>query len=243
MKINCIAVDDEPLALELVCSYIKQTPFLELVGDYSSAIEALQVIDNQEVDLIFLDIQMPGLTGVEFTRTLEKSSRANTPRVVFTTAFNQFAIEGFKLDVLDYLLKPFNYEEFLRVAIKAKHYFDLVHSAKVSTFSSEDDCLFIKSEYQLIKVSFDDILYVEGLKDYVKIFLQSETRPLLSLSTLKNLEDKLPSGRFMRVHRSYIVSLNKIKSVGRQGLSINKEVIPISTQYKEEFDKYLEKKM
>lgn len=240
MKIQCLAVDDEPLALELVSSYIRQTPFLELVGECSSAFEAMQLLDKEDVELIFLDIQMPGLTGVEFTRTLEKNTQGRTPRVIFTTAFNHFALEGFRLDALDYLLKPFNYEEFLRAAHKAKHYFELLKSSN-STPASDEDSMFIKSEYQLVKVNFEDILYIEGLKDYVKIFVQSETRPLLSLITLKSLEEKLPAGRFMRVHRSYIVALNKIKAVGRQGITIGKEVIPISTQYKEDFDAYIKK--
>jgi two-component system, LytTR family, response regulator LytT len=241
MKIQCLAVDDEPLALELVSSYIKQTPFLELAGECSNAFEAMELIDKEEIELIFLDIQMPGLTGVEFTRTLEKSSQGRTPRVIFTTAFNHFALEGFRLDAIDYLLKPFNYEEFLRAANKAKHYFELLKSSSQTAVPNDEDSMFIKSEYQLVKVNFEDILYIEGLKDYVKIFVQSETRPLLSLITLKSLEEKLPAGRFMRVHRSYIVALNKIKAVGRQGITIGKEVIPVSTQYREDFDVYIKK--
>jgi len=247
--LNCIAVDDEPLALGLVCAFIEKTPFLNLVGRYSSAVEALQGLHNGEVDVLFLDIQMPDLTGIELARVLEKSSNASTtPRIIFTTAFNHFALEGFRVDALDYLLKPFNYEEFLRAASKAKTYFELVRKAENGTNpvaspplhpSPPEEYLFLKVEYQLIRVAYADILYIEGLKDYVKVHLKNETKPLLSLTSLKSLEEKLPSHRFMRVHRSYIVGLEKIEAISKTSIQIGNAVIPVSDQFKEAFAEYV----
>lgn len=243
MILNCIAVDDEPLALGLVCSFIEKTPFLDLTGKYSSAVEALERIHSQSVDLIFLDIQMPDLTGIELARVLDKMT-GRVPRIVFTTAFNHFALEGFRVDALDYLLKPFNYEEFLRAANKGKSYFDLVQRAEAEVPTHQrDEYLFLKVEYHLVRVPFDDILYIEGLKDYVKVHLRSDSKPLLSLTSLKALEEKLPASRFMRVHRSYIVSLEKISAVTRNTIQINDSTIPVSEQYKDTFSQFLSRWM
>ena len=243
MTLNCIAVDDEPLALGLVCTFIEKTPFLNLVGRYSSAVEALEGLHALSIDLLFLDIQMPDLTGIELARVLEKSPETRPPRIVFTTAFNHFALEGFKVDALDYLLKPFNYEEFLRAANKAKAYFELLHRAEttpvIATPEPDEDCLFLKVEYQLVRVAFDDILYVEGLKDYAKVHLKSAKHPLLSLTSLKALEEKLPTKRFMRVHRSFIVGLDKITAVTRNNILIGEVNIPVSEQHKEIFNQFL----
>ncbi|MDB5149596.1 MAG: response regulator [Mucilaginibacter sp.] len=245
MIINCIAVDDEPLALGLVCAFIEQTPFLKLVGRYSSAVEALVGLQDQKVDLIFLDIQMPNLNGMELARVLD-SRGANKPRIIFTTAYNQFAIEGYRVDALDYLLKPFNYEEFLHASNKALSYFELVNRSNNTTGTvpepvEEEEYLFLKIEYQLVRIALNEILYIEGLKDYVKIYLQDKEKPLLSLTSLKALEEKLPSKRFMRVHRSFIVSLNKINSITRNALQIGKVNITVGDQYKEPFGAFLSK--
>jgi DNA-binding LytR/AlgR family response regulator len=246
MIINCIAVDDEPLALGLVCAFIEQTPFLNLIGRYSSAVEALVGLQDQKVDLIFLDIQMPNLNGMELARVLD-SRGANKPRIIFTTAYNQFAIEGYRVDALDYLLKPFNYEEFLHASNKALSYFELVNrsnSAATTTATEpaeEEEYLFLKIEYQLVRIALNEIMYIEGLKDYVKIYLQDKEKPLLSLTSLKALEEKLPSKRFMRVHRSFIVSLNKINSITRNALQIGKVNITVGDQYKEAFGVFLSK--
>jgi two-component system, LytTR family, response regulator LytT len=240
MPLNCIAIDDEPLALGLVCAFIEKTPFLNLVGRYSSGVEALEAIQSQEINLIFLDIQMPDLTGIELARIIDKG-----PKIIFTTAFNQFALDGFKVDALDYLLKPFNYEEFLRAAQKAKTYFDLVEQARTTqpknNIAVEETCLFLKVEYQLVRVPFDDVLYIEGLKDYVKVHLKSTKKPLLSLTSLKALEEKLPSHKFMRVHRSFIVSLDKINAVTKNSIQIETVTIPVSEQHKDEFAAFLSK--
>ena len=249
MILNCIAVDDEPLALGLVCAFIEQTPFLKLTGRYSSAVEALIGLQDQKVDLIFLDIQMPNLNGIELARVLD-SRGANKPRIIFTTAYNQFALEGYKVDALDYLLKPFNYEEFLHAANKALSYAELLQrstnpapaaTAAPEEHRIEDDYLFLKIEYQLVRIALKDILYIEGLKDYVKIYLQGTEKALLSLTSLKSLEEKLPSKRFMRVHRSFIVSLDKINSITRNALQIGKVNITVGDQYKDAFGVFLSK--
>jgi DNA-binding LytR/AlgR family response regulator len=249
MILNCIAVDDEPLALGLVCAFIEQTPFLKLTGRYSSAVEALVGLQDQKVDLIFLDIQMPNLNGIELARVLD-SRGANKPRIIFTTAYNQFALEGYKVDALDYLLKPFNYEEFLHAANKALSYAELLQrsanpapaaTAPHEEHRIEDDYLFLKIEYQLVRIALKDILYIEGLKDYVKIYLQGTEKALLSLTSLKSLEEKLPSKRFMRVHRSFIVSLDKINSITRNALQIGKVNITVGDQYKDAFGLFLSK--
>lgn len=248
MSLNCIAVDDEPLALGLVCAFIDKTPFLNLVGRYSSAVEALHGLQSQEVDLVFLDIQMPDLTGIELARLMAQAQQGKqAPRIIFTTAFNQFALDGYKVDALDYLLKPFNYEEFLRATNKAKAYFELVNRPTavapmpVASPVQEDEYLFLKVEYQLVRVSLSDILYIEGLKDYVKVHLQGNTKPLLSLTSLKALEEKLPARRFMRVHRSYIVALDKINALTKNNIQIGQINIPVSDQYKDDFNAFLSK--
>ncbi len=248
--LNCIAVDDEPLALGLVCNFIEKTPFLNLTGRYTSAVEALQGLQEHEVEVLFLDIQMPDLTGIELARLLDKAAGTGfggcsaALRIVFTTAFNQFALEGFRVDALDYLLKPFNYEEFLRAATKAKTYFDLVRKAGNGPTETgppplAEGYLFLKVEYQLVRVAYHDILYIEGLKDYVKVHLLGESKPLLSLTSLKNLEEKLPAQRFMRIHRSYIVSLDKIEAITKASIQIGPDTIPVSEQYKEAFGEYI----
>jgi len=238
MILNCIAVDDEPLALGLVSSFIEQTPFLQLKGCLSSAVEALKVLNDEEVDLIFLDIQMPNLNGIELARVLD--SRINKPRIIFTTAYNQFALDGYKVDALDYLLKPFNYEEFLRAAQKALKYKELTNKPAEDP-KQEEEYLFIKIEYQLVRVALNDILYIEGLKDYVKIWLKSAPKPLLSLTSLKALEEKLSSRRFMRVHRSFIVSLDQINSVTRNTLQVGGINISVGEQYKDAFNGFISK--
>jgi len=250
MILNCIAVDDEPLALGLVSSFIEQTPFLNLVGKFSSAVEALKAIHAQKVDVLFLDIQMPDLNGIELARVLD-NSKINKPRTIFTTAYNQFALEGYRVDALDYLLKPFNYEEFLHAANKALAYGELLEKSNAPAAATataaipeeriEDEYLFLKVEYQLVRIALNDILYIEGLKDYVKVWLKSAEKPVLSLTSLKSLEEKLPSKKFMRVHRSFIVSLDKINSITRNALQIGKINITVGDQYKEAFGQFLSK--
>ncbi|WP_345237462.1 LytTR family DNA-binding domain-containing protein [Hymenobacter saemangeumensis] len=250
MTIRCIAVDDEPLALGLVCSFINQTPFLELVGRYESAVAALRALhEHPEVQLLFLDIKMPDLSGLELARVIQSGQQ----RVIFTTAFNQYALEGFRVDALDYLLKPFNYEEFLRAALKAKAFFELKQAGTSpaaptpaaaplpAPADSANDHIYLKVEYQLVRVAIADILYVEGLKDYVKVHLASQPRPLLSLTSLRSMEEKLPGRQFMRIHRSYIIGLDHIQAIGRGTVQIKGETIPVSDGYRETFDQFFSK--
>ena len=238
--LKTIAVDDEPLALGLVASFVQKTPFLELVGKFGSAVEALKYLYAYPgtVDLAFLDIQMQELNGLELARVLGPAG----PRIVFTTAFSQYALEGYRVDALDYLVKPFNYEEFLRAAGKARAYAELTNqhaSASVATGPEEEEFLFLKAEYQLVRVALSDVLYVEGLKDYVKVHLKSSPRALLSLMSLKTMEEKLPARRFMRIHRSFIVALDKIEAVRRLTVQIGAVTIPVGDQYKDSFLQFL----
>ncbi|MGI4874116.1 MAG: LytR/AlgR family response regulator transcription factor [Janthinobacterium lividum] len=239
--VTCIAIDDEPLALALLCTFIEQTPFLKLLGRYGSGVEALQGLHEltEKVDVAFLDIQMQELTGLELARVL--GQQAEAPRIVFTTAFPQYALEGYKVDALDYLVKPFNYEEFLRAANKARAYAELTQGSAeaVAAPAPEEDYIFLKVEYQLVRVALDDILYVEGLKDYVKVHLKSTTRAMLSLMSLRAMEEKLPTRRFLRIHRSFIVALDKIEAVRRLTVQIGTETIPVGEQYKEAFAQFL----
>lgn len=245
MILNCIAVDDEPLALGLVSKFIEQTPFLHLAGKYAGAVDALKAIHTQKIDLIFLDIQMHDLNGMELARVLDKGP--GKPRIIFTTAYNQFALEGYKVDALDYLLKPFNYEEFLRAAQKALNYAELLHKPATQTLvvneaeHADDNYLFLKVEYQLVRIALDDILYIESLKDYVKVYLATAPKAILSLTSLKALEEKLPPKRFMRVHRSFIVSLGKITSMTKNSVQVGKKVISIGDQYKDAFAQFVGK--
>ena len=243
MTLNCIAVDDEPLALGLVCKFIEQTPFFNLVGRYPSAVEALRAIHGGRIDLVYLDIQMPDLNGIELARVIGKGPR--TPRIIFTTAFPQFGLEGYKVDALDYLLKPFNYEEFLRTATKAHAYYELVNRSVVATpvepENVDDQYLFLKVEYQLVRIALDDILYFEGVKDYVRVHLKNTEKSVMSLTSLKALEEKLSPRRFMRVHRSFIVALDKITSMTKNSLQIDKKNISVGDQYKDSFNRFLGK--
>jgi len=233
--ITVIAIDDEPLALQLISGYIGKTPGLNLSGRFDNPLDAAEFLQDNQVDLIFVDIQMPDLSGVEFTRLIEKG-----PKVIFTTAYEKYALEGYKLDIVDYLLKPFSYEEFLASVQKAQRLIKLEQKAEEKVDSNEE-FLFLKSDYKIKRINFDDILYVEGLKDYVKIYTRNDPKPVLSLSTLKLLESKLPEEKFMRVHRSFIVNLSKIATIERSRIVFGKTYIPVSDQYKKKFQEFLNK--
>ncbi len=231
MTIRCLLVDDEPLALDLLAGYVEKTPSLSLAGRCSSAFQAMDVLDKTEVDLMFLDIQMPGLSGLDFSRSLN-----NGPRVIFTTAFEQYALEGFKVDALDYLLKPISYPEFLNAVNKAKRWFEV--SEKPAPPKARNS-IFVKADYKLIQIEFKNILYIEGLKDYVKFYQEGIEKPILSLMSMKSLEENLPEKQFMRVHRSFIVNLDKIKTIERNRIVFGKEYIPVSDNYKEKFQQFV----
>jgi DNA-binding LytR/AlgR family response regulator len=230
IKITCVIVDDEPMALNLVESYVEKTPFLVLKKKCSSAIEAMEFVKNEPVDVLFLDIQMPDLTGIEFSKMLPKETR-----VIFTTAFDQYALEGFKVEALDYLLKPFDYAEFLAAANKANTWFELVKGKKQPIVSEEKEFLFVKSEYKQLRIKLADVLYFEGLKDYIKIWIKDNPKAILTLMSLKSLEEELPEAQFMRVHRSFIVSLKNVEVIERSQIIINNQRITISEQYKPKF--------
>jgi DNA-binding LytR/AlgR family response regulator len=235
MKLRTICIDDEPFALQLVSDYIRKTPFLELVGSFDNPLDAFDFISETDVELIFVDIQMPDLTGIEFTRSLQEDHK-----VIFTTAYEKFALEGFKLNAVDYLLKPFSYDEFLKAAGKAHKLAELEANAQ-PTIETNNQFLFLKSEYKIRRINFNDILYIEGLKDYVKVYLKGEDKPILSLNSIKSLEQKLPEEKFMRVHRSYIVNLDKIETIERSRIIFGKTYIPVSDQYKDKFQEFLDK--
>ena len=236
IKITCVIVDDEPMALNLVESYVLKTPFLELKKKCYSAIEAMEFIKSAPVDLLFLDIQMPDLTGIEFSKMLPKDTR-----VIFTTAFDQYALEGFKVEALDYLLKPFDYAEFLAAANKANTWFELVKGKRQSILSEEKEFLFVKSGYKQLRIKLADVLYFEGLKDYIKIRLKDNPKPILTLMSLKSLQEELPETQFMRVHRSFIVSLKNIEEIERSQIIINNQRITVSEQYKPKFLAFVNK--
>jgi DNA-binding LytR/AlgR family response regulator len=247
MILKCIAVDDEPLALQILVSYIEQMPSLSLVGQFSNAIEALKAIHEQEIDLIFLDIRMPDINGIELAKIVEQYRVKGNLRIIFTTAFDQYALDGYKVDALDYLLKPFSFVDFSKSVAKALGYFDLIRNPeqeirKYSPQIPENEVayIYLKFEYQLVRIAVDDIIYIESMKDYVKVFRLSEDKPLLSLTSMKSLEEKLPENKFMRIHRSYIVSLDKIKSATKNSVQIDKITIAVTDQYKDNFMKFFQ---
>ena len=243
MKISCVAIDDEPLALDLLTKFIEQTPFLSLQGKFSNAIEALSYINQQEVNLIFMDIQMPDLSGMELARILDGKKNSGTTRVIFCTAYHQFALEGYKVEALDYLLKPYSYEDFLTAATKAYQYFgrigNLAQPSSATTQAASADYIFLKVEYQLVKVMLKDITHIEAYKDYVKVHLTSKNHPLLSLTSMKNMEELLPKDRFMRVHRSFIVSLDHIDSISKNVIHVGTQQIAVGDLYKEQFSEFV----
>lgn len=248
MIINCIAVDDEPLALDLTVTYANQTPFLNLIGGFTSGIDALTFLHENVVDLIFLDISMPGLNGMELARIINTGKQERPRKVIFTTAFNQYALEGYQVSALDYLLKPYNYVDFLNAANKALQFYELISKGSpilpelsASSSPNTEEYLYVKVEYQYVKLFLKDILYVESLGDYIKFHLVKVDKPVMSLMTLKALEEKVPAGQFMRIHRSFIIALDKIDAVTKNSVQIGKIIFNVTDQYKELFNQYLKK--
>ena len=243
MIIKCAIVDDEPLAVELLASYVNKIPFLELCGKYSNATDALHGIGEEPVDLLFLDIQMPELNGLELSKMVPENTR-----IVFTTAFNQYAVDGFRVNALDYLLKPISYADFLEASNKALQWFQLVQQneqqapAAVPAPEEEPRSIFVKSEYKLLQIDLDDIRYIEGLKDYVKIYTERSPHPILSLMNMKAIEQMLPASRFIRVHRSFIVQKSKIREIERNRIVFGDVYIPIGDSYKQAFQDFINAK-
>jgi len=235
MMIKCIAIDDEPLALKQISSYIDKTPFLEAVALCHSAFEAMEYLSNNEIDLMFVDINMPGLNGLDFVKSLTQK-----PQIIFTTAYSEYAIEGFQVDALDYILKPISYNVFLKSANKAKTWFDLNHKQSESVQTTQDS-LFVKSEYKMVRIFLSEIKYIESSNEYIQIHLVND-EPVTTLIRLKVMEDQLPKNRFMRVHRSFIVNLDRIKVIERNRIVFDKNVyIPVGEQYIESFQAFVDK--
>lgn len=232
MKLKCLAVDDEPFALKQIVSYIEQTPFLELIGNCENAFEALEVIKKESVDLLFLDINMPEMSGMELAQSLDTQTM-----VVFTTAYEEFALDSYKVEAIDYLLKPISREDFMRAVKKV-----VDRKKPVSSVNEKSDEFFVKSEGKIIRVSLEEISYIESMSEYVRIHFENGTN-LMTLMSIKNLDSTLPQKDFMRVHRSYIVNLNKVQTIERNRIVFNKETyIPVSDQYKDAFKKFVEKR-
>ena len=244
MILKCIAVDDEPLALDIIEDYISKVPFLELVKRTENAIEALQLVQAGGIDLVFLDIQMPDLTGIQFLKIA--SGKSN---YILTTAYSQYALESYDLNVSDYLLKPIAFDRFYKAVEKVRNQMqkeelaapvaaEPIQSLVAIPSTSVQDFIFVKTEHKIQKIQLDDILYIEGLKDYISIFTKSER--VITLQNMKKMEETLPKGEFIRVHKSYIISLDKVESIERSRISITGKIIPIGDTYRDEFFKLID---
>ena len=235
MKITCIAIDDEPLAVKKIAAYIQKIPFLELVAECRSAFEAMEIIRINKIQLIFIDINMPDFSGMEFVKSLTEK-----PYIVFTTAYSEYAVEGFQVEAVDYLLKPISFSSLLKAANKVKELVDLKTAIVSETVKSTANHLFVKSEYKLVRIELDDIKYIESQHEYIKIHLVNSS-PVLTQLSLKSIEEQLSPDKFMRVHRSFIVQLNKISVVDRNRIVFDGKVyIPVGDQYKVKFQEYIE---
>ena len=233
--IRCIAIDDEPLALKQIMAYIEKTPFLHLEERFESAMEAMSWLSKNETELMFVDINMPDLSGMDFVKSLN-----NPPKVIFTTAYSEYALEGFKVDAVDYLLKPIGYADFLKAAQKAQDRFFSSNTSGNEEMESNEEFLFLKSEYKIQRINLKDIKYIESMREYVRIYIENQS-PIMSLLSMKKVTDHLPQKNFMRVHRSYIINLNKVSTIERNRIIFDKDTyIPVSEQYKEDFQKFLD---
>jgi DNA-binding LytR/AlgR family response regulator len=240
MNIKCIAIDDEPLALEIIKEYCSKIPFLELIRTFDNALESIDFIKNNKIDLLFLDIQMEELTGIQLLHVLK-----NKPNVIFTTAYDTFAIQGYELDAVDYLLKPISFERFLKAVNKVSEKLNVEHlienkTKEVTIYTPGDDYFFVKTEFRLEKVNFAEIMYIEGMGDYLRIV--TPTKRLMTLQNFKKMEEMLPANKFYRVHKSYIIALDKIENIERNRIKITDKLIPISDTYKKPFFDFLEKR-
>lgn len=234
---KCIAVDDEPFGLKLLEDNISKVPFLELVAACTNAFEAMAVLEKNKIDLIFIDIQMPGLSGMEFVASMEQK-----PLVIFVTAYKQYALDSYDLSVVDYLVKPVSLERFIKACNRAKEIYELKSQKQHATFQKPADYFFVNVDYSQLKVMFNDIIWVEGLRDYVKIYLKSKNHPLLIRSSLKALEPELPANEFIRFHKSYLASIDSITSVRKNSIFIKDIELPIGETYKEAVEKMINKK-
>lgn len=227
--INCIVIDDEPLAVEILEDFITKVPAMQLVGKYTNALAALEQLENEEIDLLFLDIKMPDISGIDFFTSLKRK-----PAVIFTTAYQEYAVESYNLDAIDYLVKPIPFNRFLNAVGKVQEHISALKNIKkeVPAISNGRKFIFIKTEYKIVRIELDDILYIEGLKDYSKIYLKDNPKPIFTLQNLKSFETKFQSEEFIRVHRSYIVSVNKINMICKNRVVIGQTDIPVSIGFR-----------
>ena len=229
--IRCLAIDDEPLALQQLVAYIGKVPFLELAAQCQSALEARKFLENDTVDAIFCDINMPDLNGMDFVKSL-----VVPPLVVFTTAYSEYAVEGFRVNAVDYLLKPFGLQDFQRAANRLKE------RMSESAAADSDNTLFLKTDYRIVKVSIPDIRYIEAMSEYLKVWIEGEAKPIVTLLSMKKMEERLPD-YFMRIHRSYIINLNKIQEVNKNRVIMDADTyLPVGDLYKDTFQAYLDTK-
>lgn len=224
--LQCIAVDDEPLALELLEDNISKVPYLQLIASCPNAIEAIKVLQQQAADLIFLDIQMPGLTGLQFIQSLN-----NRPMIILITAYEKYALEGFNLNVVDYLVKPVSFERFMKACNKAWELFQL--KTKSKEISDKPGYMFVNADYSMLKIVIDDIMWIEGLKDYIKIHLKSSSKPIITRMTMKAVEESLPANKFIRIHKSYIAAVAFITSLRKSSIMIDDKELPVSESYQD----------
>ncbi len=232
--IKCIAVDDEPLALKQLVYYLSKVPFFELVAQCDSALEAMRTLQKAEVDVIFLDINMPDLNGLDFARSL-----SNPPMIVFTTAYQEHALDGYKLNAIDYLLKPFGMAEILRVSEKIRHQYQLIHAAQQAT-TDDSDTIFMRTEYHAVRIQISNIIYVEGYGEYLRIYLQGQDKPLTVYLRMKEIEERLCNHGFMRIHKSYLVCLHHIAKINKSRITLDTEAeIPIGDSYREQLHAYV----
>lgn len=236
--IRCIIIDDEPLALQQMEAYVKKIPYLELVASCQCAIDAKKVLENEKIDAMFCDINLPELNGLDFVKSLE-----NPPMVVFTTAYSEYAVEGFQLNAIDYLLKPFGFEDMQRAADKVKRRYDALRTLQEVSQIDEDDAIFLKTEYKIVRINISNIRYVEAMSEYLRIYLVDSTRPIIVLLSMKKMEERLPKRSFMRVHRSYIINLKMIREISKNRISLGDDIeVPIGDIYREQFNAYINKK-
>ena len=246
--IKCIAIDDEPLALKKLVTYINKIPYLELVAQCHNAIEAQKVIDQQEIDAVFLDINMPDLNGMDFAKALDAQNSSKGPVMVFTTAYSEYAIEGYKANAVGYLLKPYGFDEFEAAAQKVRDICEIRQQSlsapsEVST-DGNDDVIFVKSDYKIVRIDIDKICYIEAMSEYLRISCEDRDKPVIVLLSMKKIEEHLPSSRFMRIHRSYIINLNKISEVKKNHVIIDGGAsLPIGDNYKDAFLGYISKRI
>lgn len=235
--IRCIAIDDEPLALELLEDNISKLPYLHLIASCDNALDAMKIMEHEKTDLIFLDIQMPGLTGLQFIQSMTVK-----PMIILITAYERFALEGFNLDVTDYLLKPVSLDRFMKACNKAKELFELKQAPKENTLTSGPGYFFVNVDYSMLKVTTSDIVYIEGLKDYIKIHLKSSQKPVVTRMPMKTIEELLPTSAFLRIHKSYIISIAFITAIRKSSLFIGAVELPVSDNYRDAISLLMGKK-